>query len=361
MSGSNDPEPGASPPPQPEEASETIPVREAHRFDTTALAALIARDLDAKLIDVRQMRGGQSNPTFLIDTDAGAFVLRKQPPGDLLPSAHAVDREHTVLKALATTDVPVPRPVLFCADRDVIGTPFYLMERLQGRVFWHPTLPSLDREERRAIFMAMNETLARLHRVDWRAVGLESYGKPGDYFGRQIRRWSRQWDASRTRENAALDHLAAWLPAHIPEGDETCVCHGDYRLDNLMFHASEPRVIGILDWELSTLGHPLADLAYNCICYVTAPTIYKGLHGLDLDALNLPTMDEYVAAYCAHAGRDDGITAFHLAFSMFRLAAILEGVYARGKAGNASSEEALRVGALGTTLAERGWAIAQGG
>jgi aminoglycoside phosphotransferase (APT) family kinase protein len=342
-----------------EPLSETIPVREAHRFPTEKLAALIHTQLGERLGEIRQMRGGQSNPTFLVATDQGEYVLRKQPPGQLLPSAHAVDREYRVLAALAGTDVPVPRPVLYCGDRDVIGTPFYLMERLRGRVFWAPALPELARAERRAIFRAMSDTLARLHRVDWRAVGLADFGKPGNYFARQIGRWTKQWQGSQTRANEGIDRLAAWLPAHIPPGDETAICHGDYRLDNLIFDAQAPRVIGVLDWELSTLGHPLADLAYNCICFVTAPDTYKGVQGLDLAALGLPTMAEHVAAYCAASGRSDAITPFHLAFALFRLAVILEGVLARGKAGNAASADAERVGALGLVLAERGWELAQ--
>jgi aminoglycoside phosphotransferase (APT) family kinase protein len=338
--------------------SETIPVREAQRFPTEKLAALLQDRLGRRLTDISQMRGGQSNPTFLIATDGGEYVLRKQPPGQLLPSAHAVDREFRVLEALAGTDVPVPKPVLFCAERDVIGTPFYLMERLQGRIFWMPTLAELEPAGRRPIFRAMSDTLARLHRVDWRAVGLADYGKPGNYFERQIGRWTRQWRGSQTRENRAIDRLAAWLPAHIPPGDETTICHGDYRLDNLIFDAHEPRVIGVLDWELSTLGHPLADLGYNCICFVTSPDYYKGIQGLDLAALGLPSMTEHVENYCRAAGRSDGITNFHLAFALFRLSVILEGVLARGKAGNAASADAERVGSLGLVLAERGWQLA---
>ncbi len=348
-------------PPKPSETAlpETIPVREAHRFPVERLAALLESRLGARLDGIRQMRGGQSNPTFLVATDRGEYVLRKQPPGRLLPSAHAVDREYRVLDALKDTDVPVPRPVLFCGDREVIGTPFYLMQRLSGRVFWLPALPELEAGERRAIFRAMAETLARLHRVDWRAVGLADFGKPGNYFARQVARWSRQWQDSQTRANPAIDRLAAWLPAHIPPGDETAICHGDYRLDNLIFHPREPRVIGVLDWELSTLGHPLADLGYNCICFVTSPDYYKGVQGLDLAARGLPTMQEHVETYCRMAGRGDGITNFHLAFALFRLAVILEGVLARSRQGNAASTDAERVGSLGLVLAARGWQLAE--
>jgi aminoglycoside phosphotransferase (APT) family kinase protein len=345
--------------PSPAPLPETIPVREAHRFPTEPLADFLVTHLGARLGGMRQMRGGQSNPTFLLVTDKGEYVLRKQPPGQLLPSAHAVDREYRVLSALAGTDVPVPRPLLFCDDREIIGTPFYVMERLSGRIFWSPALPEVPREDRRAIFMAMNDALARLHLVDWKAVGLAGFGKPGNYFARQIARWTRQWEQSKTRENPSIDRLAEWLPERIPPGDETTICHGDFRLDNMVFHPTEPRVIGILDWELSTLGHPLADLAYNCICYNTTPAMYKGLLGLDLDALGIPSQDEYMRAYCDRTGRCDGITPFHLAFSLFRLAVILEGVLARARAGNAASSEAEQVGSLGLALADRGWDLVQ--
>lgn len=345
----------------PEALSETIPVREAHRFDTTRLAQLLGDELGATLVELRQMRGGQSNPTFLVVTDQGEFILRKQPPGELLPSAHAVDREYRVIKALQQTDVPVPRALLFCPDREVIGTPFYLMERLRGRIFWEPTLPELARGERAGIYEGMVDALARLHMADWEAIGLADFGKPGNYFARQIGRWSRQWESSRTRENPAIDMLAEWLPSHVPQGDEVAICHGDFRLDNMVFDATEPRVIGILDWELSTLGHPLADLAYNCLPYINPPQAFRGMRGLDLDALGIPSQAEYLAMYQRRTGRTDSITPFHLAFSLFRIAVILEGVIARGKKGNASSADATSHGERATLLAERGWEIAQGG
>src|SRR5919198_4582842 len=205
--------------PNPEPLPETIPVREAHRFPTERLADLLTARLGARLGDIRQMRGGQSNPTFLLGTDRGEYVLRKQPPGQLLPSAHAVDREFRVLSALAATDVPVPKAILFCDDREVIGTPFYLMERLKGRIFWSPTLPELPREERRGIYIAMNDALARLHRADWQAIGLVGFGKPGNYYERQIGRWTKQWQGSKTRENPSIGRLAEYLPKHIPPGD----------------------------------------------------------------------------------------------------------------------------------------------
>jgi aminoglycoside phosphotransferase (APT) family kinase protein len=344
-----------------EELSETIPVRPAHRFDPAPLAALLADRLGARLGEVRQMRGGQSNPTFLVATDRGEYVLRKQPPGKLLPSAHAVDREFRVLSALAGTDVPVPRPVLFCDDAQVIGTPFYLMERLRGRIFWEPSLPTLAKEDRRAIYLGMNEALARLHLADWRALGLEDFGRPGNYFARQTARWTKQWDGSRTRDNPAIDHLSEWLAQNPPPDTETAICHGDYRLDNLIFHPSEPRVIGILDWELSTLGNPMADLGYNCLVFHVPPGMHRGVGGMDLEALGLPSQAEYVAAYRARTGREEPLTPFHLAFALFRIAVILEGVLARAKAGNASSDQAGEVGARGRAMAELGWKIAREG
>ena len=343
--------------PQPE----TIPVREAHRFDTSALATLIGDRLGERFVELRQMRGGQSNPTFLVVTEGDEYVLRKQPPGDLLPSAHAVDRDYRVLDALSRTDVPVPRPVLFCDDRSVIGTPFYLMERLRGRIFCQPTLPELPREGRAAIYDGMVDALARLHMADWRAIGLEGYGRPGNYFERQIGRWTKQWAGSGTRANPAIDRLAEWLPAHVPPGDETTINHGDFRIDNMVFHASEPRVIGILDWELSTLGHPMADLAYNCMPYVIPPEAFRGMLGLDLPALGIPSQAVYIARYQRLTGRTEPVTPFHIAFALYRIAVILEGVIARGRQGIASSADAASHGERATMLAERGWEIAQGG
>ncbi len=337
---------------------ETIPVREAHRFDERRLEEYLRSHMTlGEPFEVRQMRGGQSNPTFLLKAGREEFILRKQPPGDLLPSAHAVDREFRVQSALAQTDVPVARQMLFCGDRSVIGTPFYVMERMNGRIFWSTALPELPREERRAVVLGMGEALARLHLADWQSLGLADYGKPGNYFSRQITRWSKQWEISHTRDIPAVEKLIEALPRLIPPGDEVSICHGDYRIDNLIYHPTEPRVIAIIDWELSTLGHPLADLAYNCICYQTPPEVFRGLRGLDLAALGVPTQDEYVAAYCARTGRKEGITPFHLAFSCFRLAVILEGVLARGLAGNASSAEAEAVGAQGRVLAEIGWQL----
>jgi len=330
-------------------------VARASGFDAGRLDAFLRGAVPglAGTMRVARIGGGQSNPTFFVDYDTRALVLRKQPPGELLPSAHAVDREYRVMRALAPAGVPVPRTVLFHAERDVVGTPFYLMEKLDGRVFAAHSLPGLASAERGAMYRSMAETLAKLHRVDPGEVGLADYGKPGNYFARQVARWSKQWEASRTRENPALDRLIAWLPAHIPEGDEIAVCHGDFRIGNLMYDPVEPRVIAILDWELSTLGHPLADLGFNAMAWHTRPDEYGGLRGLDLGPLGIPSLDEYVAHYLRAAGRKDGIAPFHVAFALFRFAVIFEGIAARAAAGNAASDDASEAGKLGPAFARR--------
>jgi aminoglycoside phosphotransferase (APT) family kinase protein len=298
--------------------------------------------------------GGQSNPTFFVDFDNRALVLRKQPASGVLPSAHAVDREYRVMKALAQTELPVPTMVLFHAERDVVGTPFYVMERLEGRVFTDCALPGLAPAERRAIYVAMADTMATLHRVDWAAIGLADYGKPGGYFTRQIGRWSRQWAMSKTRDNPDIDRLADWLAAHVPDEAETTISHGDFRLGNLMFHPTEPRVVGVLDWELSTLGHPLADVAFNTLAWYTLPSEYGGIRGLDLAALGMPAVDEYLQRYYQQSGRSDGVTDFHYAFALFRMAVIFEGIAARAALGTAASDDAAEVGVLGLAFAARG-------
>jgi len=304
-------------------------------------------------LDLERVSGGQSNPTFFLEFDEHDLVLRKQPPGKLLPSAHRIDREYRVIRALADTDVPVPEALLYCDDPGVIGTPFYVMERVDGRVFHNSAIPGVSREDRTAMYDSMNETLARLHRVDWQALGLGDFGKPGNYFARQIDRWSRQWAASRTRENPQIERLIQWLPQHIPPGDETTLCHGDFRIGNLLFHPSEPRVVALLDWELSTLGHPLADVAYNCILYHSRPEEYQGIMGLDRMALGIPAENDYLDCYYQRTGRSDGVTVFHLAFALFRFAVILEGIAARVRAGNAAADNAREVGEMSMAFARR--------
>ena len=305
-------------------------------------------------MSVEAIGGGQSNPTFFLRFRSGDVVLRKQPSGELLPSAHAVDREYRVQKALGASGVPVPRMLHSCEDRAVIGTLFYVMEALDGRVTQNSAIPDVSPDERAAMYDSMNDVLARLHRVDWRSVGLEGFGRPGSYFERQINRWTRQWQASKTREIPEIERLIAWLPANLPAGDdETTIVHGDFRVGNLMFHPEEPRVIALLDWELSTLGHPLADLAFNCVLYHSTQEAYGGVLGLDLDALGIPGEDAYVRRYCERTGREDGITAFHLAFAMFRFAVIFEGIAKRARIGTAASADAERVGRLSGFFARR--------
>ncbi|HEU5323644.1 MAG TPA: phosphotransferase family protein, partial [Methylomirabilota bacterium] len=285
--------------------AETDTVLERHRFDVEALDAWLRAHVDGYRgpLAVRQFRGGQSNPTYHLRAGGREYVLRRKPPGKLLPSAHAVEREYRVLTALAATDVPVPRTYALCEDPGVVGTAFYVMECVHGRVFRDPALPGLDAAERAAVYEAMVDVLVRLHRVDWRAVGLADFGKPGNYFARQIHRWTGQYRASETETLPAMDRLIAWLPEHIPADDTTTLVHGDYRPGNLIVHPTQPRVAAVLDWELSTLGHPLADLAYNCMPYRVGGVEGDGLLGRDLGALGIPTEAAYVAAYCRRAGR----------------------------------------------------------
>lgn len=344
-----------------------VEVLDAHRLDDAALAGYLQRHLpeaDAAM-RVRQFQGGQSNPTYLVETAGRRYVLRKKPPGKVLPSAHMVEREYRVIRALADhTELPVPQAHLLCEDPSIIGTPFYVMDYVPGRVLSHPLLEEVEPPERRAIHLAAIETLARLHRVDVDAVGLGDYGRPQGYVARQIKRWSGQYQASRTGEMPAMEKLMAWLPAHLPARDESAIAHGDFRLGNLIFAAREPRVVAILDWELSTLGHPLADLAYCCLPYHLPAGVpgLRGLVGVDLAAQGIPSEEELLAHYCRQTGRE-AIPDWHvfLAFSLFRLAAIVQGVHARALQGNASNADALEVGQRAGLLAEAGWRIAQRG
>lgn len=336
-------------------------VREAHRVDEGRLAEFLKAALPAAAgpMRLRQFGYGQSNPTFEVAFDDAAYVLRKQPPGDLLPSAHAVDREYRVQKALADTDVPVARQYLFCGDREIVGTPFYVMERMQGRVFTDSGLPGVPPDERGAMYRSVAETLAALHRVDPAAVGLGDFGRPGNYFERQFNRWARNFRETRTRDIPEMDRLMAWLPEHMPVDDETRIVHGDYRIGNVMFHPTEPRVVAVFDWELATLGHPLSDLAYLCILFHTTPEEYWGVRGLDPAETGIPPEAEFAEIYRRAAGRRDGIGRDHLVHAMFRFASILDGVRARGLAGNAAADDAEEVGRLGLVMAHRAWELAQ--
>jgi aminoglycoside phosphotransferase (APT) family kinase protein len=304
-------------------------------------------------LHLERIAGGQSNPTFFVSYDNRSLVLRKQPHGDLLPSAHAIDREYRIISALAATDVPVPPALLYCADRAVVGTPFYVMERVDGRVFHDCTLPGVSPADRRGMYASMAQKLAALHNVDFTALGLGDFGKPGNYFARQIGRWTRQWQLSRTRGDANIERLISWLPEHIPSDDITSLVHGDYRIGNLMFHPTEPRVVALLDWELSTLGHPLADVAHSAMAWLSPPDEYGGLLGRDLEALGIPDLQHYKADYAAVARHGAQITNFHSAFALFRWALIFEGIAARAKAGNASSENAAATGRLAAGFARR--------
>ena len=335
--------------------SETIDVLDRHRFDEAALTRWCEANVDGfdGPLTVRQFQGGQSNPTFQLVTPARKYVLRKKPPGQLLASAHQVDREYKVMKALADTPVPVPHMYALCEDDAVIGTAFYVMEHLEGRVFRDPTLPEQTPEERAAIYDDMNRVLAELHKVDFAAVGLEDFGRPGNYFERQISRWIKQYRAAETETIADMEELIAWMPDNIPDEDSVSIAHGDFRLENTMYHPTEPKMIAVLDWELSTIGHPLADLGYNSMLYhIDSPTMGT-LTRVDFTTSGIPDEDEYVAAYCRRTGRK-GIEnwPFYVGFSIFRLASIAQGVYKRGLDGNASSEKALIYGNAAKMLAE---------
>jgi len=339
----------------------------APTFDAPARQALAAylvhQGLAAHSADVtlRRLAGGQSNPTYIAATPQRQYVLRKQPPGKLLPSAHAIDREYRVMKALEHSATPVPRMLAYCADDSLLGTPFFVMEHVAGRTFVDPVLPALDAAERGAIYAEACRVLAGLHQLDYRALGLEDYGRPGNYYARQISRWTRQYRESRPQAGiAAMEALIDWLPGHIPDGDETCLVHGDFRLDNMIFHPTEPRVLALLDWELSTLGHPLADLAYYCMCWRVTPALWRGVAGCDLAALGIPAESTVVAAYCEARGLA-GLEhwGFYLAYSFFRMAAILQSVASRGTAGNAADPGAASMGAKVAPLAELGWECAR--
>jgi aminoglycoside phosphotransferase (APT) family kinase protein len=291
---------------------------------------------------VLQFKGGQSIPTYQLDTPSGSYVLRRKPTGPLLQGAHSVEREARVQQALSKVGFAVPRIHGLCTDESIIGSCFYVMERVQGRIFWDATFPEVEREERPRYFDAMNATLAALHRLDPVELGLSDYGKSGNYFARQISRWSRQYlEDTAAGRDSNMDALIEWLPAHIPEGDETSLVHGDFRCDNMIFHPSEPQVIAVLDWELSTLGHPLADFAYHAMMYQMPPTIVAGLSGADLAALNIPSQADYLAAYCARTGRGPIASwEFYMAFNFFRMAAIFHGIKGRVIRGTASSAHA---------------------
>ena len=327
------------------------------QLDTKALDEYLAGQIKgfAGLQSAEKFAGGQSNPTFLLTADSGNYVLRRKPSGRLLKSAHAVDREFRVISALAATDVPVAKAYHLCEDENIIGSIFYIMGFVEGRIFWDPALPGIGVPDRTAMYDEMNRVLAALHSVDVDAVGLSDFGKPGNYFERQVGRWTTQYLAAETETIDPMDTLMRWLPEHMPADDgQVALVHGDYRLDNMIFHPTEPRILAIVDWELSTLGHPFADLAYQCMQWRLPNTgISKGLAGMDRKALGIPAEAEYVELYCQRTGRD-GVPdwTFCLAFSFFRLAAIVQGVLKRALDGNASSARATEIGKMARPLAQ---------
>ncbi|MCU4181363.1 phosphotransferase family protein [Bosea sp. BH3] len=323
-------------------------------FDPAALAAFLRERLGDGELSVERIGGGQSNPTYFVGYGAQRLVLRKQPAGPILRGAHAVDREFRVLQALAETDVPVPRAVLFHAEPEPLGTPFYLMERLEGRVFSDAALPGLEPAERRGIYLGMAEALAKLHAVRPETVGLGDYGRPGNYFERQIARWTKQLRESPGNRIEALETVADWLPAQMPPDDgHVAIAHGDFRLGNLLFHPDRPEVVGILDWELSTLGHPLADLGFCAMPWHTAPDEYGGILGLDHVALGIPTEAEFLAHYYAHAAPTAPLQRFHLVFALFRFAVIFVGIADRVRAGTAAAADAADYAPLAERFAQR--------
>jgi aminoglycoside phosphotransferase (APT) family kinase protein len=336
----------------------TMAVRAAHRFAVAGLEGWMVATVPGFRgpLQAEQFKGGQSNPTYLLTAPSGRYVLRRKPPGKLLPSAHAVDREYRVMAALAGSGVPVPKVYGLCLDDSVIGTAFFVMDFVAGRVLWDQTLPGMAPAERAAIFDAMNDVIAKLHRVDYAAAGLGDFGKAGGYVARQIARWTKQYRASETESIPAMERLIEWLPAHLPQAETTSLVHGDYRLDNLIFHPREPRILAVLDWELATLGDPLADIAYHVMYWRLEPGLFRGLAGVDLAALGIPSEADYVAAYCRRLGRPPiGDWGFYIAYNMFRLAAILQGIMGRVRDGTAASAQAADAGARARAVAEAGW------
>jgi aminoglycoside phosphotransferase (APT) family kinase protein len=339
----------------------TKPVEERHRFDVDALQKYLKDHIDGLRgpLQVEQFKGGQSNPTYRITgADGKKYVLRRKPPGKLLPSAHAVDREYRVIRALHATGFPVARPYLLCEDESIIGTAFYVMDCVEGRVLWDQSLPGMSRAQRAAIWDELNNVISRLHLVDYRAAGLEGFGKPGNYIERQVGRWTKQYLASETQTVEAMNNLIGWLPKNIPPETGTTVVHGDFRLDNAIFHPTEPKILAVLDWELSTLGDPLADFAYHCMSWHIPPGAFRGIAGLDFEALGIPDEKTYVQSYCRRTGRgaiDPSHWDFYIAYNLFRISAILQGILKRVVDGTAASAHARDAGMRAKPMAELGW------
>ena len=349
-----------------EKFSGTKDVPEALRFDEERLAEYLAQHIDdfARPLTVSQFKGGQSNPTYQLVTPNRKYVLRRKPPGKLLPSAHAVDREYRVIAALYPTGFPVAKPYVLCEDENVIGTPFYVMEYVEGRIYWGPLLPGLSAQERFSIYDAMNTTIAQLHMLNFEKLGLADFGKPGNYIGRQIARWTKQYLASETETIPEMNQLIDWLPKSLPHEERSTVVHGDFRLDNMILHPERPEILAVLDWELSTIGDPMADFTYHLMQWQMPPDISTSgagsLLNIDLAALGIPTMDAYVAMYCRRTGRADIRNLdYYAAYNFFRLAGILQGIVGRVRDGTAANENAAQSAAAVRPLAERGWYFAQ--
>lgn len=343
-----------------EQFTGTRAVSDAHQFDVQKLQSYLEDHMDdfAGPLSVTQFKGGQSNPTYLLEAGSGSYVLRRKPPGKLLKSAHAVDREYQVINALHAADFPVPRPRLLCEDESIVGTVFFVMDFVPGRIFWELDLPELGRDERAAIYDDINRVIARLHTLDYKSLGLEDFGRPGNYFERQISRWTKQYKASETATLPDMDFLIEWLPKNIPDDDASSVVHGDFRLDNLIIHPTEPRVIAVLDWELSTIGHPLGDFTYHLMAWHMPEVGFgsAGLAGKDLEALGIPSEAEYVQRYCERCGRGNAIEHrdFYSAYNLFRLAGILQGIAGRVRDGTAASQHAAQAARAVGPLAELG-------
>jgi aminoglycoside phosphotransferase (APT) family kinase protein len=348
------------------EFSGSGPVRKIHQFDPAPLVRWMSEHVAGfhGPLQIEQFKGGQSNPTYKLITPNKHYVLRRKPPGDLVKGAHAIDREAMVLQALERAGYPVAHVFALCKDDSVIGSWFYIMECIQGRIFWDATVPGVASGSRADYFDAMNATLARLHTLDYRSVGLDEYGKAGNYFERQIGRWSKQYmaDTPFAGRNDCMDKMIEWLPRHIPEDQTICLIHGDYRIDNLIFHPTEPRVLAVLDWELSTLGHPLADFTYHLMMYRVPARVIAGLQGASLSQLNIPSEADYVSAYCRRTGRR-GLPdlKFYMAFNMFRMAAIFHGIKGRLARGTAASEQATDYAGEFEWMAKVAWAEAHTG
>ena len=356
----------------------TRAVPDKQSFDKGALATWLGSNLPgfAGPLSVESFKGGQSNPTYKLSTPTQSYVMRAKPGpvAKLLPSAHAIEREFAVMRGLHGSDVPVPQMLCLCEDESVIGRAFYIMEFMDGRILWDQTLPGIGNAERGEIYMEMNRVIAALHRVDFAALGLETYGKPGNYFERQIARWSKQYIASADGSGSMsqpieeMGKLMQWLPQNIPamarDGQMVSIVHGDYRMDNLMFHPTEPKIIAVLDWELSTLGHPLADFSYHCMAWHIPPGAFRGIGGLDVRSMGIPTEDEYIRLYCERTGlaKPEQLKAdwdFYMAYNLFRIAAILQGIAKRVESGTAASAQAVSSAAGAKPLAQMAWKFAQ--